>query len=391
MMRNLTISKQIIPLTICRSSIASMWKSAQNLWRKPKMMCLIICGLLLTAGQLNAQILYDQPFDTLGQGFNGCVACDTFNSPGYPNYVNSWRLIGNGLDLSDGVGIDYFETVDIGGDTVLEAKGLQGQMCFETTVFDISTQAAVRFSIDVSESGNMEGLDYIDVSFNVDSHGYVKIPNWMGNGSDGSVIRTLNDDWDSDTVQTCVSGSSMSLLICVQNDANTELHRIDRVLVEAEPLGPTTQCTDCAGFCGPCAYPPTDANPDLQACTSLNIAFVIDESGSVADSVDQVADGVLAFLSEIACPNAQVAIIEFNTTAQYVIPDYTPLTPEVLDSMVGYFNGDPYNGQTYDPANLTNWEHAFHLVDSITTPPDLVLFFTDGAPTAWDIDGVGNS
>jgi hypothetical protein len=39
----------------------------------------------------------------------------------------------------------------------------------------------------------------------------------------------------------------------------------------------------------------------------------------------------------------------------------------------GYFNGVPYNGQTYNPNLSTNWHDAMLKLDAMAAP-DLVIF-----------------
>ena len=327
---------------------------------------------------LNAQ-LYDQTFDTSGQGVNAnCTPC-SYSSPG--PYV--WTLSGPSLDSDD-----YFNTSNTVGS--LEAKDLDGEFCFETEVIDISGVSDIITTINLSESGNHENTDYVDVYYNLDNAGFVLIEDWNGGGS---TTHTLINDYDSESIDICLSGSSLIIRICIINDANTELDRIDRVLVEEDTNSAETLCTDCSSIasCGPCAFPPIAPNQMLEPCESLNIAFVIDESGSVSSSSQDVAEGVLGFVNAIICPNAKIAIIEFNGTARYVIDDYVTIDQSVLDGMDDYFApGGTYNGQSYNPGSNTNWEDAMHLVDSFSTTPDIILFFTDGQPTSWG-QGINNT
>ncbi|HXR82111.1 MAG TPA: vWA domain-containing protein, partial [Saprospiraceae bacterium] len=144
-------------------------------------------------------------------------------------------------------------------------------------------------------------------------------------------------------------------------------------------------CTTCGAdpsACGVCYLPSPAANPTPSiGCYAMSIAFVLDESGSIGSNASDVEDGVLAFLNALNGQDAQVALIEFDDLAT-VVNGYTVVNQTYIDAIEGYFNGAPYNGQTYSPGGSTNWHDAMKKVDALT-PPDVVIFFTDGVPTAW--------
>ncbi|MCP4089458.1 MAG: VWA domain-containing protein, partial [Gammaproteobacteria bacterium] len=149
----------------------------------------------------------------------------------------------------------------------------------------------------------------------------------------------------------------------------------------------TDSCTDCSG----CDSYTVVNNDQLTAeCqSSLNMVLIIDESGSISGSeVALVDSGVTAFLADLSCTDASIAIIEFGTNADYVVDTYTPVA-DVQDGMEDYFDGvvntsGNFTGQTYKDANYgTNWHAAMVLADNLSPRPDLVLFFTDGDPTMY--------
>ncbi len=144
-----------------------------------------------------------------------------------------------------------------------------------------------------------------------------------------------------------------------------------------------TNCTANMAVCGDCLLPYPATNPDLDSgCYAMKIAFVLDESGSIGANAVDVKNGVLAFLNALNGQDAQVALIEFSSLAT-IVNNYTTVNLGYIGSITGYFNGVPYNGQTYSPNGGTNWHDAMIKVDGLNPPPDMVLFFTDGVPTVW--------
>src|SRR5690606_16023503 len=148
-------------------------------------------------------------------------------------------------------------------------------------------------------------------------------------------------------------------------------------------------CTSCSGSTGPCAYPPVAINPPLSPpCQEIELLFILDESGSINGFEDDVEDGVMAFLNALIGTGVSVGVIEFGPLAD-IVAGYTVVDAAFVSNMQGYFDGVPFNGETYDPDSGTNWmdamTEALELAD-----PDMILFFTDGCPTGWTDDGEVN-
>ncbi|MGF1556667.1 vWA domain-containing protein, partial [Paucihalobacter sp.] len=145
--------------------------------------------------------------------------------------------------------------------------------------------------------------------------------------------------------------------------------------------------------CNSCPDYSVSNNPNLTvACQdNLNITIIIDESNSLAGSQNLVRDGVLALLQNLECNNVNVALIEFGSVSDYVIPSYTPVTPTLIASVNNYFNGIALNGQTYtvpQPNNVlggTNWQAALIRANALPTA-DLVFMITDGVPTTYTVN-----
>ena len=151
---------------------------------------------------------------------------------------------------------------------------------------------------------------------------------------------------------------------------------------------PSVICTDCNSdplVCGDCFLPAPTDNPDLTAtCDDLQMVFILDESGSIGNSgaTNDVRDGVLAFMNALNGSGVEMAIIEFNATSR-LVTNYQLINNALIASVTGYFNGVPFNGQTYSPSGNTNWHDAINDADNLAIQPDLLIFFTDGEPTAY--------
>jgi len=117
----------------------------------------------------------------------------------------------------------------------------------------------------------------------------------------------------------------------------------------------------------------------------MDIIFILDESGSIQGSENDVEAGVMAFLTALNGTGARVSVIEFNALAR-TVNNYVPVNGSYITSMQGYFDGVPYNGETYVPNSGTNWQDAMNRV-LLQAAPDLIFFFTDGNPTGWTNNG----
>ncbi|MDQ3015617.1 MAG: VWA domain-containing protein, partial [Bacteroidota bacterium] len=172
-------------------------------------------------------------------------------------------------------------------------------------------------------------------------------------------------------------------LTCPTNCANTT------VCFVADILAP---CTDCSGnqtTCGNCFMPEPYQNPAVESgCFEMRLIFVLDESGSIGSNAGLVESGVMAFLNAMNGQQVQMALIEFSNEAR-IVTNYTLIDLTLINAIQGYFDGIPYNGQTYNPANSggsgngTNWHDAMIKADAMLNP-DFLFFFTDGVPTGWN-------
>ncbi len=156
--------------------------------------------------------------------------------------------------------------------------------------------------------------------------------------------------------------------------------------------------SDCSGI---------TANPSVSPMCPLRITIVLDESGSIAgtgsaaDIADDVRSAALNFLTSLVSSNISVSVVDFNSQARMPLGNtYFAVTTARVSpggNLYEYLFGDTDSGgmptdNKYDPEDYsfpdsyTNWEAAFLTVGNLTLPPDIVVFFTDGNPTAWCTD-----
>jgi uncharacterized repeat protein (TIGR01451 family) len=137
---------------------------------------------------------------------------------------------------------------------------------------------------------------------------------------------------------------------------------------------------------------PVGAAPPV---TCSEVILVLDESGSVDPHEATVRSALHAFLGALTDVGVDSAVVEFGTAAKTVF-GYTPITAV---NVAGVF--DPYIdatavGDVYNPPSqlgaATNWDDALDRVSQINAASGvapLVLFLTDGDPTAYNLDQSG--
>ncbi len=129
-------------------------------------------------------------------------------------------------------------------------------------------------------------------------------------------------------------------------------------------------------------------NPNLAPVCGIDVMLVLDESGSIATTgaTETVREAARGFLDALAGTGSAVSIVDFSTSAAQPVP-YTTVTASSIDSVFA-----PYLKNGYKPSGWTNWEAAFQKVRQANavvggTKADLVLFITDGDPTAYNRAG----
>ncbi len=130
-----------------------------------------------------------------------------------------------------------------------------------------------------------------------------------------------------------------------------------------------------------------------EACT--DVAIVLDESGSMDGFEPQVRVAVDGFLDVLADRGPSAAVIDFGTAAVRVF-GYQPITPATITGVFGPYLNATSGGLVYNAPSetgaYTNWDDALDEVTLLAAEdhaPTLVLFVTDGVPTAYNRDAAG--
>src|SRR5262249_55198744 len=115
---------------------------------------------------------------------------------------------------------------------------------------------------------------------------------------------------------------------------------------------------------------------------------------STSGATAAVRNGAKAFVNGLVGTGAEVAVLEFNTQARTVTlagSVYNAVTSSYASGpFANYINGTG-PGETYNPAAYqspnyyTNWQDAFVKLAALAQRPQMVVFLTDGDPTARNI------
>jgi len=107
----------------------------------------------------------------------------------------------------------------------MEGRDLDGEAVWFSEKIDISGYSDIGISADISESGTLEGADYIRLFFRIDSGPEILFET---NGDN-------SDDFDSlNANQKNLNGNLLEIVVRVQNNAGTEYIRFDHIRVSGE-------------------------------------------------------------------------------------------------------------------------------------------------------------
>lgn len=139
--------------------------------------------------------------------------------------VSRWSIDVSSAELT--ATSDWFRVQN----ALMEARDTDGEVQWQSEAIDISGQTDVTISVEASENGTMETLDYFDLAYSIDGGSFVTITNYNGQGD---ANHTLIDDFTSATItQNVGTGSSLVIRVAMKNNAGTEYIRLDNVVVSS--------------------------------------------------------------------------------------------------------------------------------------------------------------
>ena len=164
------------------------------------------------------------------------------------------------------------------------------------------------------------------------------------------------------------------------------------------------------------AVPPV-SNPTIADSCGVDLTVVLDASGSVSSSgaVEDVRSAGEALLESLSNTNSRARVTQFATIAQQLAPSrlidsaslaaggvhrtalngyYNPIPPRPSGvNIYSYNSGNPLSSSSYGLSNssnqYTNWDQSLDQAGD-GAPPDLVVYVTDGDPTAFDFNQAGD-
>jgi hypothetical protein len=208
-----------------------------------------------------------------------------------------WSLDASGADIA--ASEDHFEIKERSGDLLLEGQDLDGPAIWETdqSSIDISSAANPQFSLVISEAGDMETGDYVDVEYSTDGgNSFTLIENYEGLGDSN---HTLTGNFGSVTVrETGLSGSPLVLRVTMENSAGSEQHRLDDVTVTDPVLKFTPTETKVAENDGSTTL--TVELLDATSAPSADVAFQSGASTASTSDIDNYSTQSVSFSSSAA-------------------------------------------------------------------------------------------
>ncbi|QTX05329.1 DUF11 domain-containing protein [Agromyces archimandritae] len=130
-------------------------------------------------------------------------------------------------------------------------------------------------------------------------------------------------------------------------------------------------------------------NPAVPQQCGIDIALVIDLSGSVAPSFGDLQDAATGFVDALEGTPSQVGVYTFATTAPASAGGTLGITPVSTEAGADIVRDHIDDFTT--PVGATNWDQGLAQIASTSTLYDIALVITDGNPTVYaDDEGPGN-
>ena len=197
----------------------------------------------------------------------------------YPTSVSKWTLDVSSLTTDNNT--DWFYVTG----EAFSAKDIDAEAIWTSESINISAYSNVLLSIDLNESGDLEGTDYIKVFYKLDG----------GAETAFAVNGSLVDDFTSAQAwQSGLSGTSVVIVVRCINSADDEIYTFDNIRVEERG---SSDIIKKSGWAEPTniAYASYNVSSSLTATNSIEVgSFTIRDGGGVND-----ADNLSTILTDI--------------------------------------------------------------------------------------------
>jgi len=150
---------------------------------------------------------------------------------------------------------------------------------------------------------------------------------------------------------------------------------VEEPVAEIMATGPADDPTpeSVYGLFGAATFPTTVGNPNLDASCGINVALLVDSSGSIGSHGSEVYSAYKAVLKGLAGTGSYATVVDYSGGASL----------EHGWKVINNANDFDYS---YSVGGMTNWTAAFGAIPGGRTP-DLIIMFSDGNPN----DGGGIS
>jgi len=109
----------------------------------------------------------------------------------------------------------------------IEARDIDGEAIWTSEAINISSYADVSISVEAFEEGTLESSDYLKIYYRIDGGSEILFET---NGN-------LEDDFENATAtQTGLNGTNVIIVVRVKNNASTEYHQFDNIVVNGTYL-----------------------------------------------------------------------------------------------------------------------------------------------------------
>ncbi|MGB0404335.1 MAG: hypothetical protein ACPGEG_09585, partial [Salibacteraceae bacterium] len=182
----------------------------------PKLTLLTIVVIMLCCSSLSFSQVTIYSEDFTGQNGKGAKGTGTSSPISLDTSGVDWFVDTTGIALT--ASSDYLQVVS----EAFEFQDLDGHGIWKSPIFDIQNLTNLTLSIDLTETGTMEGDDSIVVYFILDS----AVESDFYWGVDDFTSKTLTDSLLG------VTGTTLQILVRARNDIGTEQHGFDNVVIK---------------------------------------------------------------------------------------------------------------------------------------------------------------